>query len=299
MGGERPGCRGRRASSSGIPGADQPQSHNRGLDASWSLEGPGRTADPDKVPNTRRLGPIRAPDPAQTFTAPTPGLRGPGPRTATGSSGRTRNSRTAARSAPSRPAQRSRSERKKERQWWRAAPLTMIAAAATPRPRRVVDALSRVAGVPLPRAPACPPYLPPPLPTFSARAARPRLPAPSGSRHSCAGSFWAVSGARSSPPPPRAGTSPSASLGRPKGRDKVGEAAAPRAPALAPSPAGGFPRAAATPPVGQAVICRPSGRPLHGKTQRSPTLGKNPPTRHLPLSLPSSPPTPQHTTSRG
>lgn len=78
------GCRGQRAVSSRIPGAGR-RVHPTG---GWTRAGASRdragSAGRDKVPETRR------------------------PRTATGSSGRTRSSRTAARSAPSRPGAKER-----------------------------------------------------------------------------------------------------------------------------------------------------------------------------------------------
>lgn len=167
----------------GHPGAGRPRACNRGLDASRRLEVPGGTADSVQVPETRgRRSCPRAPRPNVRRPLPRPTRPGP-----------TRRQRRVpavepaapapppARPLPARRVGRGEKERASGGRGGSARPpLTMVRGAET---SAAGDALSRVAGVPLPRAPAAPA----PLTHTHARRAhvrRPRLPAPSSSRRS-------------------------------------------------------------------------------------------------------------------
>lgn len=210
-----------RAVSSGIPGDGRPRACNRGLEASRRPEGPGR--DPDKVPEARgpaRPQPKRSPPPPQTHAGPVRRQR------------RVPAVESAAPAPPPArplPAQRVGGERKKER----AAAALRGPPHHAPRRRRrgdpAGDALSRVASVPLPRAPRRPRYLPPPTPTPSARTppARasppPRARATPARRSEAQGRF----GRTLLPPPPLAVPSLSATRGGQPGRGGTGEAVVP------------------------------------------------------------------------
>ncbi|XP_047651998.1 translation initiation factor IF-2-like [Phacochoerus africanus] len=156
----------------------------------------------------------------------------------------------------------------------------MIRGAETPA---AGDALSRVAGVPLPRAPAAPA----PLTHTHARRAhvrRPRLPAPSSSRRSraalgAAGPFRAPAAPAPSPRRGLGGRSASGAAGE----GRAGEAAAP----------GGLARPSGAPGCSRGAPCRAGGdlqaQPVPAALGRS-TFEEpgGEPTHHRPLSTASS-----------
>lgn len=184
---------------------------NRRLDASGRLEVPGRDRDPQTKILSPRPRPARPP--------PRPNVHRPLPRPTERHGFQQSNPRLPRCRRPPGPFPPSAlvEERKEKGGGGARRPLTMIrGGAATPAGE---DALSRVASVPLPRAPAAPALLthahtharraharPPPRPLGLA-------PLPRG-----APSSRAVSGARRSPPPPLAGGSPAAARGGQRGR---------------------------------------------------------------------------------
>lgn len=249
------------------PAPGRPRACNRGLAASGGAEGRGGTAGRTK--RLRKRAPARPARPPPKRSPPGLGPARPSPPRAAGSRARTRSSRAAARSARSRPARRSGEKGR-----------ATAARGPThhdprPRPGRAGgDALSRVASVPLPRAPEGP------LRYYShahARRAHARAPRPLGLAP------LRARGRFGRPPPPLAGASPAVSRGGRRGRGGAGEEAA-RAASRAPSWEHGLSRAAAAPPAGRAAICRPSGLPPRGGSRLA-ELGGEPVWTHL---LPAS-----------
>lgn len=229
-----------------------------------------RTKRPRPAVPLPPTAPKRSPPPPQARAAR------PGPQTATGSSGRTRSSRTAASSAPSLPV----AERKKERgRRRRTAPTHHDPRRGDPSVRRcAVQGSRRPSASRRRRARSS---YPNPRP---ARARQPALPRPLGLAPLPLGapSRRAVLGARRSPPPPLARAPPAAALagrrergGQMRRRPRTASHAAPGSP-CSPAPL-------RAPSAGRAAICRPSWRPRRSAAERSRSLGKDPfVTRHCP-----------------
>lgn len=256
------------AVSSGIPGDGRPRACNRGLEASRRPVGPG----PDRT-RTKCLKPV-GPGPRVL----SPNVHRPLPRPARA---RPADSDGFQRSNPQLPRRRPLGpfppsapveERKKER-----------AAAAVRGPThhdpggggaatQAGDALSRVASVPLPRAPQRPLYLPPPTPTPtpSARTPPARASPPPRARATPArlseaqGRFGRPLLFAPSPSPGHAGRNArgaaGAEAGQPKQRSRAASCALLREP--------GFSCEAVAPPAGRAMICRLSGHCLRAAAQR-------------------------------
>lgn len=227
------------------PGRRPPRASHRGLDASGRLEGPGRVRGAGQ---SARDPPAPDSDGFQRSNPQLPHRRPLGPFPP-------------------------RSERKKERRRRRrAAPLTMIrGGGAGPGGRRCAVQGSRrpSARAPGRRAPHPRPRPRPRPPTPGARTPPPAPPRPPGLAPLQRGapSLRAVSGARRSPPPPRAGASPAAARGGLRGRGEAGQATAP----------GGLAR----PRAGARLLARGRGAPCRAggdlQAQRAPAAREGPP----------------------